>query len=456
MSQHPILIIEDDFKLQQAISETLQLSGYQSVSVNTAEEGMKEIDQSNFSMIISDVNLGQGMNGLEFLEKVTNQQKEIPILIITAFASIEDAVLAMQRGAIDYLVKPFVPERLISLVQRYSVSSLPLCEEPIAVNEKMKQVLEMAKRVAKTKVTVLLTGESGTGKEVLAKYIHKKSNVSDGPFVAINCAAIPDNMLEAMLFGHEKGAFTGAYQASAGKFELAQDGTLLLDEVSEMPLVLQAKLLRVIQEREVERLGGKKSIPLNIRIIAATNKSLREAVKENKFREDLYFRLSVFPIQIPALHQRTEDIIPLAEVILQSQCQQENRNGVVLSESAKKHLLQRKWPGNIRELENVLQRAIILQTSDELSVDDLSVGDFEEITFVGVKEQFPSKELDSVLKDKEYTMILKVLKENQGCRQSTAEILGISTRTLRHKIAKMRESGLDVPEIKKLARGDNQ
>ena len=315
----------------------------------------------------------------------------------------------------------------------------------------------MCAKVAKTDVTVLLTGESGTGKEVLARYIHQNSMNHDGPFVAINCAAIPENMLEAMLFGYEKGAFTGAVQAAVGKFEQAQGGTLLLDEISEMDLALQAKLLRVLQEKEVERLGSHKKIILNVRILATTNRKLKEYVDEGRFREDLYYRLSVFPIKIPPLRERVGDILPLAkELILKHHSR--GKALPVFDAAAVEKMLCYRWPGNVRELENVVQRTLILQGSGHIGVDELI---FEEpfqmaeswsiespqsdIQDDEIKEKTEAISLGVGVRSVEEKIILQTLGEENGSRKNTAQKLGISPRTLRYKIARMKESGVALP-----------
>lgn len=456
MNNRPVLIVEDDHKLCEAIVETLQLNGYTTRVASNETEALNILAEIKVGLVISDVNLGTSNDGIDLLEKIKILYPNVHVLIMTAYASIENAVKAMRSGAVDYLVKPFIPEGLINLVQRYYINMLPFCNQPIAESSAMKSILRMAERVAATPVTVLLTGASGTGKEVIAKYTHNCSSYKQGPFVAINCAAIPENMLEAMLFGYEKGAFTGAYNATAGKFELAQNGTLLLDEISEMPLLLQAKLLRVIQEKEVERLGGKKSISLNVRIIAATNKNLREEVNNKNFREDLFFRLNVFPINIPPLRERKEDILPLARRIVSLQAELTGIEIPEFTKEAEDYLLQKKWLGNVRELENVIQRAIVLKNSEKITLRDLSVGEFEEITMINnnVREE-KNHDLDQMLRGQEYEIILQALNANKGQREATAKLLGVSTRTLRYKIAQMKEMGINVPYAGKEIQGDN-
>lgn len=319
------------------------------------------------------------------------------------------------------------------------ISASDSAAAPIAEDPRMQQLLRLAERVAASNATVMLGGRSGTGKEVFARYIHAMSRRAAGPFVALNCAAIPDNMLEAMLFGYEKGAFTGAYSQAPGKFEQAQGGTLLLDEVSEMSLDLQAKLLRVLQEREVERLGGRRLISLDVRILATSNRILREEVSAGRFREDLFYRLNVFPITLPMLKDRPGDILPLARHLL---VRYGGEGAYRLDESAQQALLVHDWPGNVRELENLMQRAIILADGESIGVQQLM---FE--TEPGQLPLMMSEgALNDGLRDVEAQIILETLKEQGGSRKKTASQLGISPRTLRYKMARMRETGLEIPD----------
>jgi Response regulator containing CheY-like receiver, AAA-type ATPase, and DNA-binding domains len=307
---------------------------------------------------------------------------------MTAFGTIPKAVEAMQAGAFDYLIKPFDAEALVSKVADYVVVNSVVVNtnenERVVQDDAMKKLYALAAKVAKTEVTVMLQGESGTGKEVFARYIHQNSTHYQGPFVAVNCAAIPENMLEAMLFGYEKGAYTGAVQSMAGKFEQAQGGTLLLDEVAEMNLGLQAKLLRVLQEKEVERLGSHKKIKLNVRILAATNQKLKAQMEQGRFREDLYYRLNVFPISIPPLRDRSNDIVPLAQGLMQRH-RQEDKKLPEFDRQAIEKMLAYSWPGNVRELENVVQRALILRTGDKITVDDLVFEDAGSVMVTAIK-----------------------------------------------------------------------
>ena len=355
-------------------------------------------------------------------------------------------VEAMRDGAVDYLSKPFEAEVLAAMVGQYIGDKNAASSEMVVQDARSCELVELARRVSNSDATIMLTGESGVGKEVFARFIHNNSDRKNKPFVAINCAAIPDNMLEATLFGYEKGAFTGAYKACPGKFELAQGGTLLLDEISEMDSALQAKLLRVLQEREVERLGGQKTISLDVRVLATSNRKMRTEVKEGRFREDLFYRLNVFPIQIPALRERADDILSLAEHIIAKRIKPNVKEFPKLSKEAKQRLLSHSWPGNVRELDNVIQRALILQNNDVIEAMDIQ---FEQLDVEGNDEILATenkpKTLGNEMKHHEYNKILAVLKSDHGNRQSAAEKLGISQRTLRYKLARMRELGIAVP-----------
>lgn len=369
MSAATVLVVEDDPTLREALSDTLELAGF---GVATADDGRSALEWLSHSedvgMVVSDVQM-QRMDGHSLLRKIKEQRPDLPVLLMTAYGTIQKAVQAMREGAIDYLVKPFEAEVLVNTVSRYLRARTAAASGPVAEDPATRSVLDLAERVAESDATVLLLGESGTGKEVFARFIHEHSDRVGGPFVAINCAAIPDNMLEAVLFGYEKGAFTGAYQSSPGKFEQANGGTLLLDEISEMDLGLQAKLLRVLQEREVERLGGRRVISLDLRVLATSNRNLREEVAAGRFREDLFYRLNVFPLRLPPLRERPRDILPLAEALMARRISGGRRPGFAVDAV---HALQNhRWPGNVRELENVIQRALILRSGDTISARDL-------------------------------------------------------------------------------------
>ncbi|MBF8767360.1 sigma-54-dependent Fis family transcriptional regulator [Pseudomonas putida] len=441
-----VLLVEDDRVLREALADTLDLGGFAFRAVDSAEQALKVVHEEPFNLVISDVNM-PGMDGHQLLAQLRRQQPHLPVLLMTAHAAVERAVEAIRQGAVDYLVKPFEPKALLKLVQRHAAGRVTDEEGPVACEPSSRQLLELAARVARSNSTVLISGESGTGKEVLARYIHQQSPRASQPFVAINCAAIPDNMLEATLFGHEKGAFTGAIAAQPGKFEQANGGTLLLDEISEMPLALQAKLLRVLQEREVERVGGRKPIALDIRVVATTNRDLAGEVAAGRFREDLFYRLSVFPLAWRPLRERPGDIVQLAERLLARHVAKMQHAPVRLSADAQACLQAWTWPGNVRELDNALQRALILQQGGVIEAADfcldgaipLSGGT---VPLSGQREQ--SVEQGDDKRRHEYQQIIDTLRAERGRRKEAAERLGISPRTLRYKLAQMRDAGFDV------------
>ena len=455
MSAHKILVVEDDLDLREAIVDTLEMEGFHVLQACNGQEALKVLEAESVMLVVSDVNMPQ-MDGYQLLRKISVNWPTLPVLIMTAYGSISNAVNAIRNGAVDYLEKPFETRKLIDTVRKF-LPEVPEIdgEAPVAADPETRRTFQLAERVAATDSTVLIMGESGTGKEVLARYIHRHSDRADKPFIAINCAAIPENMLEATLFGHEKGAFTGAHQSSPGKFELADGGTLLLDEVSEMDVNLQAKLLRVLQEREVERIGGKKTIKLDVRVLATTNRSLKDYVAEGRFREDLYYRLNVFPLMWKPLRERREDIVPLAERMLREKSKDRDI-AWVLDDSAKQKLLEHQWPGNIRELDNVMQRATILapgpivEEQDILILDDEAVfSNSPDVNELSLSDNHGaiSSALGADLKKREFEVIIDTLKSVHGSKKRTAEKLGISARTLRYKLAKMREYGIDVNEV---------
>ena len=459
--ERQILIVEDDKNLQEAIVDTLALEGFQCVTADNAEQALLRLKEEAVDMVISDVQM-PGLSGLQLLQSMQRQGLVIPTLMMTAYAKVDDAVTAMRAGALDYLSKPFSTERLIELVKRYLPPVTSSKGQPVVGDSYSEQMLKLARRVAGTDATVMITGPSGSGKEVLSQYIHQQSNRREGPFVAINCAAIPENMLEATLFGYEKGAFTGAVQASPGKFEQAQGGTLLLDEITEMELALQSKLLRVLQERQVERLGGRKTIALDVRIIATSNRDLKAAVADGIFREDLYYRLNVFPLSWRPLQDRAGDIIPLAEHLLARHAERSGIVAPVFTDAAKRKMQLYSWPGNVRELENVIQRSLILHNNGQIDSDDLLLDDATDGFYQGNTDgadpvdathaasadaaaTATPERLGNELKQQEFQIILEALRRYDGKRKEVAEQLGISARTLRYKLAQMREQGIDIP-----------
>jgi len=460
MSQGKLLVVEDDAGLREALIDTLLLAGYHCEEVDSGEAALIILNQQKFDMVISDIQMG-GMSGLTLLQNIKDKYPALPVLLMTAYATINDAVNAIRDGAIDYLAKPFSPEVLMSQVSRYvAVNKVESCT-PIYGDSSTDKLFKVATKVALSDASVMITGPSGSGKEVLSRFLHDQSARSEEAFIAINCGAIPDSMLESTLFGYEKGAFTGAVQACPGKFEQAQNGTILLDEITEMPLDLQVKLLRVLQEREVERLGSRKTIKLNIRVLATSNRDIKKAVDEGSFREDLYYRLNVFPLQWLPLNKRPGDIIPLAEHLLGRHALAQSQPIPVLSEQAQSLLLTYSWPGNVRELDNVMQRALILSEGQNIDVTSLILedGQFDHISdltpitesHIDPVKIFPQElvsepeALGKGLKDQEQKIILEALKSCAGKRKDVAELLGISPRTLRYKLARMKDQGIALP-----------
>ncbi|MDE1547396.1 sigma-54 dependent transcriptional regulator [Dechloromonas agitata] len=450
MSEHnlPVLVVEDDPSLREAIGDTLELAGRAYVAVDGGEAALRVLGEQAFSIVVSDVRM-MPMDGITLLKEIRARLPHLPVVLMTAYAEVDKAVDAMRSGACDFLLKPFEPQALLAHINKYELPAADDGAGVVANDPASRELFAIAQRVAQTDATVLLTGESGVGKEVVARFIHRHSARQAGPFVAINCAAIPDSLLEATLFGYEKGAFTGAQQAQAGKFEQAQDGTLLLDEVTEMPMGLQAKLLRVLQEREVERVGGKKPVPLNIRIVATSNRDMAEAVAKGVFREDLYYRLNVFPIAIPALRQRPEDIVPIARHFVAEHGGRFGRTGMRLSSAAEAQLRAHTWPGNIRELENIIQRALIMASGPVIEPEALNLAPRPtEAASPPLAAEIPApsalpeteKRADN-MKDLERDHILRTLAEVGGSRKKAIERLGISERTLRYKLQQYRDEG---------------
>lgn len=449
-----LLVVDDEQTMRDFLSASLG----NRFNVRTATSGataLVELKKQRFDLVLSDVQM-PGRGGLELLEDIATQLDYRPLVIMmTAFGSIPQAVEATRRGAVDYLTKPFGLDQLDHAVARAfeveqlrvenrtlrsSVSSRQEHHGLLGNNPQMAQLREKIAMIADTRGTVLLQGESGTGKEVVARAIHDSGSRRDGPFIRINCAAIPETLLESELFGYERGAFTGAVSARKGKFELADGGTLLLDEISEMPYAMQAKLLRVLQEREFMRLGAKYATRTDVRIIATTNRILKDEIKARTFREDLYFRLNVIPLRIVPLRLRKDDIPMLASHFCQVFCAENNRPLLPISETAMRCLVSLDWPGNVRQLQNVIERAVILCTGDELDREIL-----------GLSEEMDSTEKvrelggDLTLRDMERELILRKLRTTRGNRTKAALELGISVRTLRNKLNLYTDLGVEIP-----------
>ncbi len=430
-----ILVVDDEVAMGVALKEALTRKGYAVDLAKNSKDAIEQFSSGTYSMVISDMQM-PGKSGLELLKEIKRNSPLTPVLLITAYGTVEKAVEAIKEGAIDFMLKPFSLDCLEAAVERALKTELNFevgGKEMLTRSHVMNKVVAMAEVVAGSDATVMLSGESGTGKELMARFIHAKSDREDGPFVAVNCASIPESLLESELFGHEKGAFTGALAQRQGKFEQANTGTILLDEISEMDLRLQAKLLRVIQEREVERVGGKETVPLDIRIIATTNRNLEEEVSLGRFREDLFYRLNIFPLRLPPLRERVQDVEFLAEHFIANFSAKYMRRVDGISEQAMERLKGYGWPGNIRELENTIERAVLLASGSTVELDQLELK--------GTNLAASTTELaDAVdgeritISEMEKRLIIKTLDGLDGNRTKAAVVLGISVRTLRNKL----------------------
>lgn len=455
-----ILIVEDDDALRSALLDTTEIAGFRATGAADGSAALELLRDRNFDLVISDIQM-EPMDGHRLLKEIRHHDRDLPVVLMTAHESIQSAVSALRDGATDYLVKPFEGEVLLGRIDGWLPHVPHQTSDVVAVDPTSRRVFDLARRVAQSDTSVMITGESGVGKEVVFQTIHQASERCGQTPVAINCAAIPENMLEAVLFGYEKGAFTGAHKACPGKFEQAQDSSLLLDEVSEMPLSLQAKLLRVLQERQVERLGSTRVLSLDVRIVATSNRDLKAEVAAGRFREDLYYRLNVMPLHVPPLRDRRQDILPLGLALLHRAANRSGSAVPMLSDEASERLLAHAWPGNIRELDNVMQRALILHQGEQIEYADLMfeadettalpsfVSDLSDSAGSQVAEacatNSEAEHLGTDLKDHERRLILGALREGHGSRKFAADKLGISPRTLRYKIARMRDAGIAVP-----------
>ncbi|MCX5807204.1 MAG: sigma-54 dependent transcriptional regulator [Proteobacteria bacterium] len=422
-----VLVVDDDYHMRLALKESLSKAGY---AVSFAEDGMRAIDEIKkriFDIIITDVKMPH-MNGIDLLKHIREDNPLLPVILVTAYGTIQDAVSVIKEGAFDYIQKPFNAETLYSVVKR----ALGVNGGKIVYSSRiMRDVFLKAERVAKSDTTVFVLGESGVGKELVARYIHENSDRSKNAFVAVNCAALPENLLESELFGYEKGAFTGAISKKMGKFEVADKGTILLDEVTEMDFRLQAKLLRVLQEREIEIVGSKYPKKVDVKVIATTNRNINKLVEEGKFREDLFYRLNVFPIIVPPLRDRKEDIPELVAHFLRKHSKGTDMR---IDEEAMTFLMENSWKGNVRELENNIARACILSNYSVIKLTNL-----QETAIVKNISQGSVKEMET-------NLILEALKSYKGNRTKAASMLGITVRTLRNKIKEYRDLGINIPD----------
>ncbi len=430
-----ILVVDDEVAMGVALKEALTRKGYSVDLAKNSKDAIEQFSSGSYSMVISDMQM-PGKSGLELLKEIKRDSPLTPVLLITAYGTVEKAVEAIKEGAIDFMLKPFSLDCLEAAVERALKTELNFevgGKGMLTRSHVMNKVVAMAEVVAGSDATVMLSGESGTGKELMARFIHAKSDRADGPFVAVNCASIPESLLESELFGHEKGAFTGALAQRQGKFEQANTGTILLDEISEMDLRLQAKLLRVIQEREVERVGGKETVTLDIRIIATTNRNLEEEVSLGRFREDLFYRLNIFPLRLPPLRERVQDVEYLAEHFVANFSTKYMRHIEGISEHAMERLKGYGWPGNIRELENTIERAVLLASGSLVELDQLELKGTNmapstpELAAAAAGESITISEMEKRL-------IIKTLDGLDGNRTRAASALGISVRTLRNKL----------------------
>lgn len=430
--------------------QSLSRLGY---PVEFASDGLEALDRFKalkYSMVITD-DQAPGIGGIEILNSVKKISPQIPVVIMTANGNVHNAVAAMQAGACDYILKPFSPEVLQRTVKQIVGSSAgngtdrsgDASDHPdsdgkeiITRNAELIAILKQAGNIAPSKATVLIQGESGTGKEMLAAYIHRHGLHPDAPYVALNCAALPETLAESELFGHEKGSFTGAVGRKIGKFELAQSGTVVLDEIGEMPLPLQAKLLRVLQEKEIDRIGGKRPISIDARVIAISNTDLKKAITAGKFREDLYYRINVIPLTLPPLRRRKDDIVLLADHFLEKYSRLNRKNVARLSEAAVEVLLRHPWRGNVRELENTIERAVLISSGEQILAENLLM---EPVESGGESPPAPAMRAGITVRDMEKELIFRTLEEVDDNRTHAAELLGISIRTLRNKLREYRE-----------------
>ncbi|RME23775.1 MAG: sigma-54-dependent Fis family transcriptional regulator [Candidatus Zixiibacteriota bacterium] len=440
---YSVLVVDDDSLVNEFLTETVTRAGYECAAVTSGEEAVKLLEERSFDIVLTDLKMNR-MDGIALLDHIKRESPDTVVVLMTAYGTIETAVKAMKLGAYDFLLKPVLPDTLEHMLNRISETLALRYENAvmkrdlehqfqhiIGKSHVMKQVFDLIRSVADARSTVLLTGASGTGKEMVARAIHYTSQRREKPFVSLNCAALPESLVEAELFGYEKGAFTDAKRTHRGRFELADGGTLLLDEISEMPLNLQSKLLRVIQEREFERVGSTTTIKVDVRLIATSNRNLMEFVKQGKFREDLYFRLNVIPIHLPPLNERKEDIPLLVEHFIDKYNAENGKQVKGINQRALKLLMDYRWPGNVRELENLMERAVVTTHNEYLTEDDFPV----ELAVGGLSEHEPLLRIPMKLEEGNKYLILKTLEKFNGNKTRAAEALGITARTIRNKLA---------------------
>ena len=453
-----ILVVDDEKGMREFLKIMLEKSGASVDSSESGEDAVRKIEQKSYDLVICDLKMPR-VSGLEVLRRSKEVNPEAPVIMITAFGSAESAVEAMKLGAYDYITKPFKVDEMEFVINK-ALEKARLLEENIQLkkelksrygfhqligfSEPMRKIYELIRQVSATKSNVLISGESGTGKELVAKAIHYNSGRRSNPFVIVNCASIPETLLESEMFGHTRGAFTGAYQAKRGMFELADQGTIFLDEIADMPLSLQAKLLRVIEDQSFRRVGGEEEIKVDVRILAATNRDIEKESKEGKFRDDLYYRLNVIRVHIPSLRERKEDIPILATHFLEKYAAELQKPIKKISIEAEQALLRYNWPGNVRELENVIERAVSLEKCEVVLPESLpdkvkSPGQPAQ-SLAGIEIPSQGIDMERALLDLERRMIKEALVQSHGVKTKAAELLGLSFRSFRYRVSKL---GLD-------------
>lgn len=447
MTKYSILIVDDEDNVRKLLQKIFLKENYITHIASNAEEALHIIDTFQVDIVITDIKM-PGISGIELLNRIREIDTSIQVIIITAFATLETAIDALKMGAKDYITKPFNLEEVLLSVKKivHSIDSTDIIDSHSknnidninnslsSLSRSMRKIIDMISRVADTKSTVMIYGETGTGKELAAHSLHYLSSRNDKPFIKVNCAAIPDSLLDSELFGYDKGAFTGAAVKKPGRFELANGGSIFLDEIGDISPAVQVKLLRVLQEREIEHLGGTKSIKIDVRIIAATNRNLEELVKKKMFREDLYYRLNVVPINLPPLRERKEDILMLANSFLSKASIISGKDKKQITEGALKYLTNYNWPGNIRELENIIERCVVVTSKEIITEEDLPSYITNYNSDSSTQDQCNS--LDSVVDNAEKEVLIKALKQCNGNRTKASELLGISRRSLHRKIIK--------------------
>jgi DNA-binding NtrC family response regulator len=462
MARAQILVIDDEPIMRDFLEETLVRSGYETVAVADGTAGLTEIRNNSYDLVVTDMKM-PGLDGLALLEQTKKMQLDTAVIIMTAYASVETAVKALKAGAADYIMKPFTPDEIEHVVRkalyerrlenenRYLRSEIEQSfnfQEMVGSSAAMVAIYDQVKKISQSKASVLIRGESGTGKELIARAIHYSSPRREKSFIKINCAALAPTLLESELFGHEKGSFTHAINKKIGRFELADEGTLLLDEISEMEPGLQSKLLRVLQEKEFERVGGTKPIKVDARIISTTNRNLEKAIEEGRFREDLYFRLNVIPIRIPPLRERKEDLPALAQHFLKKCSLENNKNAMKVHSDAMMQLMTHNWPGNVRELENCIERAVVLCSGDTITRDFFSFSAKASHAAACDGVYLPE---NVTVGEAERILLLHTLKKRHNNKTRTAEVLDISVRTLRNKLKEYQVAGLLDDSLKESA-----